>query len=576
MTKTHDIRIRRTALASLAAVAALCAAGTAGAQAAVTVEKDASGDYHATAGNESNDLGVTDFGASLLFSDKNTAVNAGAGCVQVNVKAVRCPDLPAGDIRIVTGAGDDKVQSQVGERFIVDGTNSTRLTSISGPGRSDVLGGDGNDTLLGSGGHDVLLGGGGADTLAGGADDDTLQGGDGDDMLATDAGDDDLSGDAGIDTVSYAGRAAPLDLDADNVADDGQAGEQDNIKFTVEKIVGGSAGDIIRGGAADNTLNGGPGKDSVYGLGGEDTLLGGADRDLLFGGDDVDTLFGGAEKDRLEGEAGDDVLRGDDGDDALVGGDGADQLRGDAGTDVVSYAFKTDPVVADLAGTAINDGTAGEKDSIAADVENLAGGQGDDTLTGDDGPNFIAGGPGGDTIRGRGGADELFGMTGDDLLISVDAHQDADDCGPGSDKVSADALDVLTDCEDSGTTVRPPSGDANPPAGGQTGGGKTKPLVITIAGTATVKKGRASVKLACPKAAKSACKGRLTLRTTKKKAIGSAKFRIAPGKKARVTVKLKGSGVKALRARRKLTTVASATASTTSKSTRKVRLKLAR
>ncbi len=49
-------------------------------------------------------------------------------------------------------------------------------------------------------------------------------------------------------------------------------------------------------------------------------------------------------------------------------------------------------------------------------VEDITGGQGDDTLIGDAGDNLLDGGPGDDTLLGMGGNNILLGGTGNDQL----------------------------------------------------------------------------------------------------------------------------------------------------------------
>ena len=44
------------------------------------------------------------------------------------------------------------------------------------------------------------------------------------------------------------------------------------------------------------------------------------------------------------------------------------------------------------------DGPAGARDNVATDVENLVGGDGDDTLAGSAGRNDLNGGPGADSL----------------------------------------------------------------------------------------------------------------------------------------------------------------------------------
>ena len=69
---------------------------------------------------------------------------------------------------------------------------------------------------------------------------------------------------------------------------------------------------------------------------------------------------------------------------------------------------------------------SGENDSIAADIENLTGGSGNDFLRGSSIANIIHGGAGNDTIEGAAGNDALYGEAattslyggaGNDLLV---------------------------------------------------------------------------------------------------------------------------------------------------------------
>ncbi len=144
------------------------------------------------------------------------------------------------------------------------------------------------------------------------------------------------------------------------------------------------------------------------------------------------------------------TISGGTGDDTLVGGKESDTFNGGTGTDSVAYVgiaaasiTRTTPVTAVLpagASPTTGNGQAGENDSIAADVEGLTGGNGNDNLTGNAGANTIAGSappgtpsvdpqPAGtesrDTINGGGGNDTLLsgdsgtvnGGDGDDTVI---------------------------------------------------------------------------------------------------------------------------------------------------------------
>jgi Ca2+-binding RTX toxin-like protein len=111
---------------------------------------------------------------------------------------------------------------------------------------------------------------------------------------------------------------------------------------------------------------------------------------------------------------GNDRLIGGSGEDTLSGGFGSDVMQGGGGTDTVTYLEVSDRlgVRADLDGATGDDGSsedgpAGARDTIAADVENLVGTGADDVLIGNAGPNIIDGSGGRDQLQGLGGNDDL-------------------------------------------------------------------------------------------------------------------------------------------------------------------------
>jgi Ca2+-binding RTX toxin-like protein len=159
-------------------------------------------------------------------------------------------------------------------------------------------------------------------------------------------------------------------------------------------------------------------------------------------GDGRDTVVGGSLNDLLAGGAGVDVLD---------GGLGGDVLEGGAGDDRVTYRSRTARVYATLGGeTTPIDGELNESDTIAADVEGVLGGSGDDLLVGTSARNFLDGGAGSDVLRGLAGDDVLLGdgptdpatgialdpaAVGDDVLESG-RGADAMEGGGGVDTVS--------------------------------------------------------------------------------------------------------------------------------------------
>jgi hypothetical protein len=282
------------------------------------------------------------------------------------------------------------------------------------------------------------------------------------------------------------------------------------------------------------TVDGGDGNDELHGAFGAETLLGGSGDDLLDGAGGDDRLEGGAGLDRLDGGAGADTLLGGDGDDRLVG-DGlfapaADLLDGGAGRDTVEDWSPSGPGQRGPVAIGVDDGPgdgfAGEGDELRAvevlrvtspgtvagsaaadeitvvngptvvdgrdgddvvyggvDADELRGGAGADRLAGGPGGDTVVGGPGRDTLSGDGQQSAGFGS---DTIDARDGEVDTVDCGPGTDRVLADADDVVAaDCETVERTVRggPRPGPGDGPGGGPgRRPGSNKRLVVRQAG----------------------------------------------------------------------------------------------
>jgi Ca2+-binding RTX toxin-like protein len=118
-----------------------------------------------------------------------------------------------------------------------------------------------------------------------------------------------------------------------------------------------------------------------------------------------------------------DTLIGDGEYNKLEGGAGADYLDGGAGTDTVLYTSSTSGVNVNL-GTGLGSGGEAAGDTLVS-IENLAGSNYNDILTGDGNANHLQGGNGADTLYGMEGNDtlkatgvmnHLFGGAGDDVL----------------------------------------------------------------------------------------------------------------------------------------------------------------
>jgi Ca2+-binding RTX toxin-like protein len=148
-------------------------------------------------------------------------------------------------------------------------------------------------------------------------------------------------------TGQYTDHTAGVTVRLNGLADDGSAGEGDNVLGSLGSIEGGS---------------------------GDDTLESGSDSASLAGGAGDDTLVGSPEGESLLGQDGDDNIGAGGGNDSLAGGTGMDVLSGGPGHDEASYAGAVTALRLTI-GDGPNDGAAGESDDIQADVEDLIGGR---------------------------------------------------------------------------------------------------------------------------------------------------------------------------------------------------------
>jgi Ca2+-binding RTX toxin-like protein len=199
-----------------------------------------------------------------------------------------------------------------------------------------IILGSAGDQATGDGSPNTLEGRNGNDSLNGGAGNDQLLGQNGNDTLAGAGGADTLSGGAGLDKADYSASAARVTVTIGNGADDGSAGEKDNVLDDVEIVLGSSRGDVLTGEDGANALSGGAGADQLSGLGGDDTLNGGTGADQLTGGSGDEAINGGPNPDQISGGSGDDSIDAKDGAKDTIGcGTGKDRVTVDA-IDVVS------------------------------------------------------------------------------------------------------------------------------------------------------------------------------------------------------------------------------------------------
>ena len=238
-------------------------------------------------------------GTNLTIVDTGTggATDGDTECSQVSPTTVSCAISPGTPLEVRGFSVDlnDGVDSFTNQNF------AALFGQVGSPGAS---------------GAKTINGGPGTQQLFGGLDSDILNGGPGDDLLfdgsqfgagAGSAGNDVLDGGEGIDETQYSRQgSAPLSISADGLANDGAAGESDNV--IVENIATGNGNDVIVGNAGANVLAGLGGDDQIQGLGGNDELFGefGADgigflltRGLVLQGGD-DSLDGGGGRDRFD------------------------------------------------------------------------------------------------------------------------------------------------------------------------------------------------------------------------------------------------------------------------------------
>ncbi|MCA2220855.1 calcium-binding protein [Nonomuraea aurantiaca] len=190
----------------------------------------------------------TDAFGNVLVSDTGDVMRADGGdCTRVTANQVRCQGVTV--VRVFAGDLDDTI------------TNNSAVST----------------QLFGEAGRDTFRGGSGSDGITGGTGDDTAFGNGGDDFFQADGidGKDSFSGGAGSDLAAYNNRGAAQTITLDGVANDGTAGENDNLGSDVERVFSGAGSDHITGNAAANEIRGGNGDDvinTVDGIGGNDTI----------------------------------------------------------------------------------------------------------------------------------------------------------------------------------------------------------------------------------------------------------------------------------------------------------------
>ncbi len=189
-------------------------------------------------------------------------------------------DLGAAVNNTGDAAGDSygQIESLNGSKFADTLRGDGSANTLGGREGADVLQGrGGNDKLFGEAGADVLFGEDGDDVLDGGLAGDNLVGGAGGDSLTGREGADILDGGAGADVASYRDKTVAVVVTlngSSNVSVNVGGVAEDSIR-NIERIYGGSAGDLLTGDSLVNLFNGYDGADVLRGAGGGDFLDGG-------------------------------------------------------------------------------------------------------------------------------------------------------------------------------------------------------------------------------------------------------------------------------------------------------------
>ena len=232
--------------------------------------------------------------------------------------------------------------------------------------------------------------------------------------------------------------------------------------------------EVILGDDGDNFLTGTFGNDQLNGEAGDDRLIGGKGNDIINGGSGSDTadfsdksssltitlnagnstvtvdgekdtlisienLTGGSGSDKLTGDSDANVLAGGSGNDVLKGGTGSDTIEGGDGSDTADFSDKTIALTITLNSSSTSVRIGNETDTLVS-IENLIGGSGNDTITGDASTNILNGGSGNDVLSSGGGDDQLLGGIGNDTYIISGASsvQIVESTNQGTDTVQVD------------------------------------------------------------------------------------------------------------------------------------------
>jgi Ca2+-binding RTX toxin-like protein len=357
-------------------------------------------------------------------------------------------------------------------------------------GNDEIYGDDQDDEIYGMRGSDIIYGGDHDDDLFGGTGNDRMFGNDGDDLVKGDKDNDIMFGDDGA--VEIVANLQTLNWDLVKTINPGVDGDD-----TMDGNIG---DDIILGGPGEDIINGGEGDDKIFGDNGEldftyFSSMGGSLIDIMESVDhnfgDDDDLYGGEGDDILIGGKGDDDIWGDsdapgvDGNDIAMGDNGRVDFVPDTDERIseVTLIETTDTVVA-TGGDDNIDGSENQ-DILLGGVgdDDLIGGLDDDILLGDSGKldydtgdgdlstldlilttdNVIPVAGGIDEISGGEANDTILGGDDGDFIYGDDTLLGSSSSPPGEDILVGDQGEIVFE---SGILIRIKTTDTVPADGG--------------------------------------------------------------------------------------------------------------
>lgn len=366
MSLTRGLIRPLVAMSTLVMVASSAAAAQAG---SIEAKDDSSGvsmRFQAEPG-EANDVSIeltaqTPTNLTYRVVDETATLVAGPGCDRGGPpgSAASCTMgvSQAASCSICIGGRDASISVE-----LEDGDDSIDTTAV--PVEDGGSGGAIDVSLYGGDGADEIVAGPSAELIFPGAGSDSVLGGVGFEIANSEPTADgadhyDLGPDGG--RVNYEHRTAPVELSLDGVANDGEAGEGDNLA-SVTEIISGSGDDNLVGGPGHELLAGRSGNDRFFAGPGDDQIEGGLGSDMISAGrgQDISHDYSLGKGDRFAGGPGADFAETGPSDDVLSGGRGRDRIHSGAGGDRVIGGAQGDRLFAGSGADGVQAGGGNDK-----------------------------------------------------------------------------------------------------------------------------------------------------------------------------------------------------------------------